>query len=132
MPKLELLTLFITCLPATYSACGRVIEAVVTHDQWNQVGMVTQTKSTRRRPAASYQVSERTVTLYNTTYRAVVIHSSSQDQCRQQRFAREMGLSSATLAAAVGEATRQEYFCCADAEAAADRVRALQSSYHQV
>jgi transposase len=125
-------TLFITRLPATYRAWGRVIEEAVTHDQWDQVGMVAQTKSTRHRPAASYQVSERTVTLSNTTYRAVVIHSSSQDQRRQQRFAREMASSSATLAAAVGEATKQEYCCRADAEAAAARVRALQSSYHQV
>jgi transposase len=43
-----------------------------------------------------------------------------------------LAASSATLAAAVGEATTQEYFCRADAEAAAERVRALQSSYHQV
>lgn len=125
-------TFFITRLPAPYSACGRVIEEAVTHAQWDQVGLVAQTKATRHRPAASYKVSERTVTLYNTTYRAVVIHSSSQDHRRQQRFARELAASSATLAAAVGEMTKQEYFCRADAEAAAERIRALQSSYHQV
>jgi transposase len=125
-------TFFITRLPATYSACGRVIEEAVAHDPWDQVGLVAQTKATRHRPAASYKVSERTVTLYNKTYRAVVIHSSSQDHRRQQRFARELAASSATLAAAVGEMTRPEYFCRADAEAAAERIRALQSSYHQV
>jgi hypothetical protein len=72
------------------------------------------------------------VTLYNKTYRAVVIHSSSQDHRRPQRFARELAASSATLAAAVGEMTKQEYFWRADAEAAAERIRALQSCYHQV
>jgi transposase len=125
-------TLFITRLPATYGECGRVIAEAVSRAQWDQVGIVAQTKSTRHRPAAAYRVSEQTVTLYGTTYRAVVVHSSSQDQRRQQRFARELAASSATLAAAVGEATTQEYFCRADAEAAAERVRALQSSYHQV
>src|SRR5262249_57138479 len=80
-------TLFITRLPATYGECGRVIEEAVSRTQWDQVGIVAQTKSTRHRPAAAYQVSEQTVTLYGTTYRAVVVHSSSQDQRRQQRFA---------------------------------------------
>src|SRR5919198_592026 len=53
-------TLFITRLPATYGECGRVIEEAVSREQWDQVGIVTQTKSTRHRPAAAYQVSEQT------------------------------------------------------------------------
>jgi hypothetical protein len=47
-------------------------------------------------------------------------------------LARELASSAATLAAAVAETTAQEYFCRAAAEAAAERVRALQSRYHQV
>jgi transposase len=125
-------TLFITRLPATDKECERVIAEAVAQDQWEDIGSVAQTKPTQQRPAASYKVSEGTVTLYGTQYRAVVIHSSSQDQRRQQRFAREMATSRATLAAAVSEATKQEYFCRADAEAAAEQVRALQSSYHHV
>jgi transposase len=78
-------TLFISRLPATYSACERVIAEAVAQDQWEEVGIVAQTKPTKHRPAASYKVSERTVTLYGNNYRAVVIHSSSQDQRRQQR-----------------------------------------------
>ena len=125
-------TLFITRLPATYSECERVIAAAVAQEQWEEVGRVAQTKPTKHRPAAAYKVAERTVTLYSTQYRAVVIHSSSQDQRRQQRLAREIAASRATLAAAVDEMTKQEYFCRADAEAAAERVRALPSSYHRV
>jgi transposase len=125
-------TLFITRLPATYGECARVIAEAVAGDQWEEVGRVAQTKPTTHRPATSYKVSERTVTLYGNHYRAVVIHSSSQDQRRQQRFAREIASSRTTLAAAVGEATKQDYFCRADAEAAAEKVRALQSSYYAV
>ena len=125
-------TLFITRLPATYSECGRVITDAVTEDQWDQVGIVAQTKPTKHRRAASYKVSERPVTLYGQQYRAVVVHSSSQDQRRQQRFARELVASATTLAAAVSEATKREYFCRAEAETAAEQVRALQSRYHQV
>jgi hypothetical protein len=45
---------------------------------------------------------------------------------------REIQASSATLEATVREATRQEYVCHADAEAAAAKLRALQSAYHWV
>jgi transposase len=62
----------------------------------------------------------------------VVVHSSSQDQRRQQHLERELQASHATLKAAVCEAARQEYGCQADAEAAAAKLRALPSPYHRV
>jgi transposase len=125
-------TLFITRLPATYRACERAIAEAVAQDQWEEVGIVAQTKPTRPRPAASYNVAERTVTLYGKPSRVVVIHSSRQDQRRQQRFAREMTASATALAATVGEATQPEDCCRAEAEAAAEKVQARQSRYHQV
>jgi transposase len=125
-------TRFITRLPATYSECGRVIAEAVAHNDWEEVGVLAQTPPTKRRPGTFYKVAERSVTLYGQVYRAVVVHSSSQDQRRQQALARELQASSTTLAAAVREATHQEYFCHADAEAAAAKLRALQSAYHGV
>jgi hypothetical protein len=62
----------------------------------------------------------------------VVVHSSSQDQRRQQHLERASQASSALLEATVREAARQEYFCHADAEAAAAKLRALPSAYHGV
>jgi hypothetical protein len=73
-------------------------------------------------------VAERHVTLYGKAYRAIVVHSSSQDQRRQQALARELQASSAMLEAAVRAATQQEYFCHADAEGAAAKLRAMQSA----
>ena len=125
-------TLFITRLPATYSECGRVIAEAVAHNDWEEVGVLAQTPPTKHRPGTFYKVAEREVTLYGKTYRAVVVHSSSQDQRRQQHLEREIRASSATLAATVHAAARQEYFCQADAEAAAAKLRALQSAYHWV
>jgi transposase len=125
-------TLFITRLPATYSACGRVIAEAVAHNAWEEVGVLAQTPPTKRRPGTFSKVAERSVTLYGQVYRAVVVHSSSQDQRRQQALARELQASAATLEAAVREAVQPEYFCHADAEAAATKLRALQSAYHQV
>jgi transposase len=123
-------TLFITRLPATYSECARVIAEAVARNQWTEVGILAQTPSTKHRPGTFYKVAEASVTLYGTTYRAVVVHSSSQDQRRQKALARELQASAATLEAPVREVTRQEYFCQADAEAAATKLRALQSAYH--
>jgi transposase len=125
-------TLFITRLPATYSACGRVIAEAVAHNHWEEVGVLAQTPPTKRRPGTYYKVAEGEVTLYGKPYRAVVVHSSSQDQRRQQRLVQELQASYATLAATVREAARQEYCCHADAEAAATKLRALQSAYHGV
>ena len=62
----------------------------------------------------------------------MVVHSSRQEQRRQQRLAREIQASAATLEATVREAARQEYCCHADAAAAAAKLRALQSAYHGV
>src|SRR5262252_7976633 len=125
-------TYFITRLPATYSECGRLIEETVARNHWEEVGVLAQTQPTKHRPGTSYKVAEGDVTLYGKTYRAMVVHSSSQDQQRQKRLERELQASCATLEATVREAARQEYFCRADAEAAAIKLRALQSAYHGV
>jgi transposase len=77
-------------------------------------------------------VAEGSVTLYGKAYRAVVVHSSAQDQRHQQRLARDLEASLRMLATTGGETAKQEYFCHADAEATAAKLRALQSAYHQV
>jgi transposase len=125
-------TLFITRLPATYSECGRVIAEAVAANAWEEVGVLAQTPPTRHRPGTSYKVAERNVTLYGKAYRAIVVHSSSQDQRRQKQLERELQASAATLDARTREVTHQEYFCRADAEAAAAKLRAQQSAYHYV
>jgi transposase len=125
-------TFFITRLPATYSECGRVIAEAVAHNHWEAVGVLAQTPPTKHRPGTFYKVAEGEGTLYGKPYRAVVVHSSSQDQRRQQHLQRDIQASYATLEATLREAIHQEYFCHADAEAAAAKLRALQSAYHGV
>jgi transposase len=125
-------TLFISRLPATYSACGRVIAEAIAHNRWEEVGVLAATKPTKHRPVASYKVAEGHVTLYGQAYRAVVVQSSAQDKRRLKRLEREVKASSETLAVAVQAAQKQAYFCRADAEAAAQKLRAMPSAYHQV
>jgi transposase len=122
--------LFITRLPATSSACGRGMAEAVAHNHREEVGVLAQTPPARRRPGTFYHVSESSVTLHGKAYRAVVVHSSRQDQRRQQPLEGEIQASYTTLEATGREAARQEYCCHADAEAAAATRRALQRSSH--
>jgi transposase len=125
-------TLFITRLPATYHECGRLITEAVAHNAWEEVGVLAHTKPTKHRPVTSYKASEGEVTLYGTPYRAVVVHSSAQDKRHQQRLERDLQASQSTLQTAARTAEQQEYFCHADAEAAAAKLRAVHTAYHLV
>ena len=125
-------TLFITRLPATYNECGRLIAEAVAHNTWEDVGILAHTKPTKHRPVTSYKASEGQVTLYGTSYRAVVVHSSAQDKRRQQRLARDIQTSYSTIQTAAQTAEQHEYFCRADAEAAAARLRAVPAGYHRL
>jgi len=125
-------TLFITRLPATYSECGRLIAEAVAHNTWEEVGVLAHTKPTKHRPVTSYKAYEGEVTLYGTTYRAVVVHSSAHDKRRQQRLTRDIQAAQSTLHTAACLAEQREYFCRADAEAAAVTLRALPAPYHRV
>jgi transposase len=123
-------TLFISRLPATYSACGRLIAEAVAHNTWEEVGVLAHTKPTAHRPVTSYKASEGQVTLYGTPYRAVVVHSSTQDKRRQQRLVRDIQASYSAIQSAARTAEQHVYFCRADAEAAAAQLRAVPAAYH--
>jgi transposase len=122
----------ISRLPATYAECERVIQEAVAHQAWQEVGVLAQTKPTQNRPLASYKASERAVTLYGMSDRAVVVQSSAQDKRRPKRLDREFQASSTTLHAALRAAEKQVYCCRADAEAAANKRRAMQTDDHRV
>jgi transposase len=125
-------TLFITRLPATYNECGRLITEAVAHNAWAEVGVLAHTKPTTHRPGTSYKASEGEVMLYGRPYRAVVVHSSAQDKRQQQRLERDLQTSQSRLQTAARTAEQQEYFCRADAEAAAATLRAVPTAYHLV
>jgi hypothetical protein len=96
------------------------------------VGVLAQTPPTKHRPGTGYKVAEGRVTFYGKAYRAVVVHSSSQGPRRQQHLQRDIQASYAPLEATVPAAAQQASCCHADAEAAAAKLRALQSAYHGV
>jgi hypothetical protein len=61
----------------------------------------------------------------------VVVPSSTQAQRRLKRLEREVPASYATLRDTVRVAQQREYFCRADAAAAAESLRMTPSAYHQ-
>jgi len=125
-------TLFISRLPATYTECERVIQEAVARDCWEDIGILATTKATKHRPATFYKAYEGEVALYGKTYQAVVVHSTAQDKRRLQRLAREVHASAEELQGVVRVEEQQEYFCHADAEVAAARLRASQPPYHDL
>ena len=67
-------------LPAVYNECHRVIRQAVSADKRGFIGLIDETKSTTKRPAADYKACESEVTLYGKRYRAIVICSSVYDK----------------------------------------------------
>ena len=124
--------LCITRRPATYRAGGRGLAEAVAHHHWEAVGVLTPTPPTQPRPGTFSKVAEGVVPLYGKPSRAVGVQSTSHDQRRQQRVEREVQDASPTLGTTVRAATKQASCCRAEAEAAAEQLRALQSASHRV
>ena len=120
--------LFITRLPATYAETARVISQAVEAGDWAPVE--AKAPSYGKRKAASYRVAEAGVTICEQGYRAVVVHSDSGDKRRQQSLDRALDESREAAAEVLRSAAGIEYFCRADAEAAAARLAREATPYH--
>ena len=124
--------LFITRLPATYKECSRVIKEAVLADDWNDIGVLAITKSTKNRPAASYKSYENNVELYGKSYRAVVLHSSAHDKRRQKRIDRELESERKEMESELKKQTKKEFFCIADALQAKKEIEETKSKYYTI
>jgi len=123
---------FLTRLPFSYKETDRVVSEAVAAGNWVEVGVLNETPTTAKRPPAQYRVAENTVTLYEQSYRVVVVHSTAHDKRRLKRLQRQLNESKATLAKAVAQGSKQEFFCRPDAEAAAARLCASQAALHRI
>lgn len=114
---------FISRLPANYKECSRLIKSAVEKDQWDELGKLSGTMETIKRPAAIYKACESTAVLHNKTYRAVVIHSSGHDKRQQNKIDRELKKAHTELSKKIKEISKQEFFCRADALKAAEGIQ---------
>jgi len=124
--------LFITRLPANYKECARAIQTAVGANQWVEIGAIARTPATKNRPNASYRAHETTVTLYEKSYRAIVVHSSAHDKRRHKRLERELTASLKEARAMAAPLKKRLYSCRADAEQAAQELVAQTTQFHQL
>jgi transposase len=123
-------TLFISRLPANYKECLRAIKDAIEKDQWQDIGILSSTKATVKRPAAHYQAYESNVELHGKKYRAVVIHSSAHDKRRQKRIDRELKADRKALEDQCKAICKKDFFCLADAQAAQQELSKTKCKYH--
>jgi transposase len=124
--------LFLTRLPFSYNEACRVVTEAVEQDTWEEIGALNETPVTAKRPAARYSVTEKTVTLYEKEYRALVIHSTAHDKRRLKRLERQMKESTSTLSKLIAKTTKTEFFCRPDADAAALRLQQHDTELHRI
>jgi transposase len=122
---------FISRLPANYNECSKLIKDAIAKDDWVELGKLSGTTETKKRPAAIYKAFETEAILYNKIYRAVVIHSSAHDKRRQNRIDRELKKEHAQLLKTIKEASKEEFFCQADAEKASIKIREIKHKFFE-
>jgi len=109
---------FISRLPENFKACKELIRKAAS-GLWEDVGHLSHRIVKGKEIRARYRLQEESIELYGKRYRAVVVHSDAHDQRRQKRLDKAVKKDLATLSAQAAKLQRQEFFCRADAEAAA-------------
>ena len=124
---------FLSRLPATYKECGRVIGQAVQADNWIDIGPIAEEPNRPKRPTARYKAYEGNVDLYDTTYRAIVVHSSAHDKRRHKRIDRQLKKDHIELEKACKQATDTAFYCRADAQAAGEKlIHTANGGYHRI
>ncbi len=114
--------LFVSRLPRTYNECHYAIEQAVEADSWEEIGVISEQPETKNRKPASYRSFETVVTLYGTTYRALVVHSDAYDERRQKTVDKQIAREWDDLCKLKKRLEKIDYACLPDAEAAVSRI----------
>lgn len=114
--------LFVSRLPMTYNECRHAIEQAVDADTWEEIGVISDQPETKNRKPASYRAYETAVTLRETLYRALVVHSDAHDERRQKRVDKQIAKELEELIKLKKSLEKIDYACLPDAQAAAGRI----------
>jgi len=120
--------LFITRLPFSYAEAERVVVAALAGGDWTAGPPPAPSSGARK--AATYRLCEQAVIIEERRYRAIVVHSDAADKRRQKKLERALGASREQAAETLKAAAEVEYFCRADAEAAAAALAGDAAPYH--
>ena len=107
----------ITRVPRNYNAVDALIDRAWEHDDWADVGVMSETRD--EEDAASYKVQSFQQTFHDEhELRCVVVHSSSLDGRTERRIENELDDTEDDLEDAVGRLTDRSFECEADAHEA--------------
>ena len=124
--------LFITRLPFSYNETDRVVREAISEDNWTEIGSLNETPTTAKRPSTFYRFTENNVQLYDQEYRAIVVHSSAHDKRRTKRIDREIKASEKKLTEIIAQEVKQDFYCRADAEVAANNLCKKETELHNI
>lgn len=121
---------FISRLPANFAECTLLIKKAIAADDWTELGKLSGTIETEKRPAAVYKAWETETVINGRAYRAIVVHSSAHDKRRQKRIDRELEREHADISKQISAFSKEEFFCQADAEKAAEAMKRTEHSFY--
>jgi transposase len=113
---------FVSRLPASYKECGHAINRAVDADSWEELGELAQQSSSGKRKAAYYHSFETELTLYDRSYRGLVVHSSAHDERKMKKLRRVLAEDLDTITKVIADHEQIEYACLPDANAAVSRL----------
>ena len=112
-------TWFLTCLPATYKECSRIIREAVVANAWTDIGPLAEEPNRTNRLWLT--IGPMTVlSRFMGKPTAVVVHSSAHDKRRHKRIDRMLQQDRKQLEADCKQVTATAFYCHADAQAAAE------------
>ena len=112
---------FITRLPGNYAVEKQAIDNAFQADDWTYVGPLAEhVDPSKKRTSARYKLYETQVELYDTTYRAIVVHSSSHDKRRLKKTDKQIAADQDTFKKLNKELSKLNFSCSTDAQRHAD------------
>jgi transposase len=109
-------------LPATYKQCSQAIARAVDADDWKDLGELAQQSSAGKRKVARYHGFETELTLYDRSYRGLVVHSSAHDERKMKKLRRLLKQDLETITTTKADHEKIEFACLPDAKAAISRL----------
>ena len=125
---------FITRLPGNYAVEKQAIDTAFQADDWTYVGALAEhVDPSKKRTSARYKLYETQVELYDTTYRAIVVHSTSHDKRRLKKTDKQIAADQDIFKKLNKELSKINFSCRADAQRHADALlKKTTLNFHQL